>query len=67
MRKLLAITFVSLLLAGSALASESLKPKNCSATQSSQARVAGKDVKKLGELAQQYVESTKKEVKTNIE
>ncbi len=67
MKKLITIVTVSLLLTGSALASESLK-SNCSSTQSSQARVAGKDVKKLASLAEQYVQKNKKaEVKTAVE
>ncbi|MCK5883225.1 MAG: hypothetical protein KAG61_06015 [Bacteriovoracaceae bacterium] len=60
MRKLLAITFVSLLLTGSALAAEALKPKDCKATQSSQARVSGKNVSELAKLAQDYVQENKK-------
>lgn len=68
MKKLIAITIVSLLVAGTALGSESLKSKNCKSTQSSQARVAGKDVSKLAALAKSYVESAKKkEVQVTVE
>ncbi|MCK5883224.1 MAG: hypothetical protein KAG61_06010 [Bacteriovoracaceae bacterium] len=60
MKKLIAITIVSVLFAGSVFGSEALNAKDCKSTQSSQARVAGKDIAKLAQLAEDYVDSKKK-------